>query len=88
MTFHLSGLLLRFTDYQREVSVEANTLAEAVSGLVSRYPSLGPVLRDKDAGIRKTHRLFLNGDLVASDALNLPVRPEDKVEILTAIAGG
>jgi sulfur-carrier protein len=88
MTLRFSGLLLRFVDYQRTVALPASTLGEALTLLEQRYPQLRPVLQDNTGKLRGTHRLFVNGQLVAHPGDNLSLAEEDDVEFLTAIAGG
>ncbi|MGW0995651.1 MoaD/ThiS family protein [Streptomyces sp. NPDC002520] len=88
MTFHFSGLLLRFVDYRRTITLPSSTLGEALKLLHQDYPQLRPVLQDNTGKVRGTHRLFLNGNLVASPSDDMPLAEGDNVEFLTAIAGG
>lgn len=89
----LSGALLRFADYSKEVEIAAPTFAECVSELTTKFPMLKPVLLDGDGGVRLTHQLFLNGEQLtreqrALDAAPVPVADSDTLFILTAVAGG
>lgn len=89
----LSGALLRFSRYTREVDVEAQTLAECLDSLTSRFPQLQPVLLDGDGRVRATHQLFINGEQLergryAVGAPALPVADRDTLFVLTAVAGG
>jgi sulfur-carrier protein len=84
----LSGNLMRFASFEKEVEVEATTVAQAVDALVQKFPDLQPVVFDGAGALRKVHRLYLNGDLLAFDALNTAVAPSDELGVLTAIAGG
>lgn len=88
MTFRFSGLLLRFVDYERNVPLPASTLGEALTLLNQRYPRLRPVLQDNTGKLRGTHRLFVNGQLVARPSDTMSLAEEDDIEFLTAIAGG
>jgi molybdopterin synthase sulfur carrier subunit len=88
MTFRFSGLLLRFVDYQRTVTLTASTLSEALTLLNQRYPQLRPVLQDNTGKLRGTHRMFVNGQLIARPSDTLSLDEGDDVEFLTAIAGG
>jgi molybdopterin synthase sulfur carrier subunit len=88
MQFHISGGLLRFTDYQPVVTLEADSLAAALDRLAASYPDLRNVLFDRSGAVRLAHRLFLNGDLVSRDELAQPISPDDRVDIMTAISGG
>jgi hypothetical protein len=44
--FVLSGNLLRFSSFGREVSIDAPTLSDGLSRLCEQCPSLRPVLLD------------------------------------------
>jgi molybdopterin converting factor small subunit len=88
MTFVLSGNLLRFSSFRKEIFISAPTVAEGIAKLVSGLPLLRPVLLDGAGQFRKVHRLFVNQDQVTNDDLARPVDDDDEVMILTAIAGG
>jgi molybdopterin synthase sulfur carrier subunit len=88
MNFRFSGALLRFVDYERTVQVEADALGPALHRLEERHPQLRAVLRDGEGNVRRTHRIFLNGEQVGSADPELPLKETDEVEVLTAIAGG
>lgn len=88
MILRFSGLLLRIVDYERAVEVDAATLGDAVAVAENRYPRLQKVLRDGHGQLRRTHRIFINGELAASAGLSTPLGDSDEVEFLTAIAGG
>ena len=83
MTFRFSGLLLRFTEFQREASIDAATVGDALRALVEVRPGLKPVLLDGGGQVRGSHRLFLNGEQLLADGLARPVAGSDTVEILT-----
>jgi sulfur-carrier protein len=86
--FVLSGNLLRFSSFGREVSIDAPTLSDGLFRLCEQCPSLKPVLLDGDGKFRQIHRLFVNGDQVMVDELGAPRGAGDEVQIVTAIAGG
>jgi molybdopterin converting factor small subunit len=88
MTFQFSGLLLRYADYNRTVDVSAGTLGEALTELEQRFPALRSVLCDNTGELRRTHRMFVNDELVSRPSTALALRSSDRVELLTAIAGG
>jgi len=88
MTFVLSGNLLRFSKFQREIPISAPTVAAGITQLVGNLPELAPVLLDGAGQLRKVHRLFLNQDQLSNDQLAQPATENDEVMILTAIAGG
>jgi molybdopterin converting factor small subunit len=93
MKIMLSGALLRFADYSKEVEVPAASLGEGIDRLTTRYPQLKPVLLDGNGGVRETHQMFLNGEQImraqrTAGAPPVPVADGDTLFILTAIAGG
>ncbi|MEM9452708.1 MAG: MoaD/ThiS family protein [Myxococcota bacterium] len=84
----LSGTLLRFVGYEREIEVEARTVGEAINAVEARHDALRNVLRDGSGAVRTTHQLFVNGEQVGRNGLERPVGRADVLEVLTAIAGG
>jgi sulfur-carrier protein len=93
MKIVLSGALVRFSDYTKEVDVEAATIAEGIELLTARYPDLKAVLLDGDGRVRRTHQLFLNGEQVERGEFPLGTAPvscaaADRLYVLTAVAGG
>jgi len=88
MKVHVNGALLRFTDYQRVLSVAAPTVEVALTELADEYPPLRTVLYDRMGRLRAAHRVFLNGELLAPDQLASPAGDTDSVDLLLAISGG
>lgn len=88
MKLRFSGLLLRVVDYQRDITISAGTLGEALDIAENRYPQLRPVLRDGDGQLRRAHRVFINGEQAGDVDLATELSDADEVEFLTAIAGG
>lgn len=84
----VSGTLLRFVGYQRELEVEAHTVGEAFDALEAQHAALRRVLRDGEGSLRSAHQLFINGEQVGRDSLQRSVGGGDVLEVLTAIAGG
>jgi molybdopterin converting factor small subunit len=88
MKFMLSGNLLRFSGFRREVEIEAPTVEQGLTELVASCPQLGPVLLDGTGRLRAVHRLFLNGEHLTGQELGTEAKPDDEITLLTAIAGG
>lgn len=83
------GLLSRFTDGQRDVTVRAATVAESVDGLLDAYPALQPHLLDARGRLRPHVQLFHNGSRVESLAdAGIAVTDGDEVVLLQAVSGG
>ncbi|PWK81098.1 molybdopterin converting factor small subunit [Lentzea atacamensis] len=87
MEVRFSGLLLRFTGYERTVTVKANTVGKALESLRQQFPQLGPVLWDGTGKLQRVHRLILNGEVISSNDRRA-LRDTDRLEFLTAVAGG
>jgi molybdopterin converting factor small subunit len=87
MKLIVSGNLMRFTEYQKEIPIDATTVLAALEVLVERYPGLRPVVFDGQGNVRSVHRLHLNGEAIGSQ-LDRPLAPDDEVGLLTALAGG
>lgn len=75
---------------QSVVTVDANTVSEAVSALTSRYPQFEKHLYTSDGKLRSFVNLYLNDE----DVRYLPQREEtqvgtgDTLSIIPSIAGG
>ena len=88
MRLSLRGPLLRFVDFQRDIRVEGSTVEAALQALCKAYPALHPVLFDAEGRIRPVHRLALNSRMITGAELATSVSPDDRVDIITSIAGG
>jgi len=88
MVINFSGALLRFVNFQKSVSIEAGTVGEALEVVATRFPNAKPVIYDTDGNVRKVHQLFLNGRQVNSQEIGMPVQGADRLDVMTAIAGG
>ena len=88
MNIVLSGNLRRYTDFEGEFELDASSITEALSALVSKYSDLAPIIYDGKGKLRSVHRLYLNGDVLEVDDVDQALKPEDELGILTAIAGG
>lgn len=88
MKFVLSGNLLRFSGFRREVEVDASTVEQGLKDLVASHPQLAPVLLDGSGRLRAVHRLFLNGEHLTGLQLSREANASDEITLLTAIAGG
>lgn len=79
-----------YTGNQASVEVQAGTVAEAVSGLMSSYPDFQKHLYTPDGKLRSFVNLYLNDE----DVRYLPEREEtavkesDTLSIIPSIAGG
>jgi molybdopterin synthase sulfur carrier subunit len=88
MNVSFSGTLLRFVDFQKTVSVEAESVEQALRSVTHLYPNSASVLYDSEGKLRQVHQIFLNGKQIRPDQVRQAVSPNDRLDILTAIAGG
>ncbi len=88
MMVRVSGALLRFTDYQRVITVDAPSVEAALVKLAGEYQPLRKVLFDREGKVRATQKIFLNGEPLEPDQLASTAGDADCVELLLAISGG
>ncbi|HMW46885.1 MAG TPA: MoaD/ThiS family protein [Cellvibrionaceae bacterium] len=88
MNLAFSGTLLRFVNFQKNLHIEADSIEDALKKLANDYPQSAGVLFDDAGQVRKVHQLFLNGKQVDPAQLSSPVKDSDRLDVLTAIAGG
>ena len=90
MTIEIPTPLRVYTANQSAVAVDANTVTEAVSALLARYPEFKKHLYTPDGKPRSFVNLYLNDE----DVRYLPqgeesaVQPSDTLSIIPSIAGG
>jgi molybdopterin converting factor small subunit len=81
--------LRTYTEGQSEVAVQGGSVAEALSDLVSQYPSLKPHLFNGSDGLRPFVNLFLNEENVRElQGLETPLQSGDRLMLIPSIAGG
>lgn len=88
MNVKFTGVLLRAANNTRTVTVDATTLADVLTELITKFPSMDRVLLDNTGNLRKAHRVFLNGELVPHPDRTMPLGSSDRIEFFTAVAGG
>jgi molybdopterin synthase sulfur carrier subunit len=70
-----------------EIRVDAATVRECIDAVEARFPGF----RDQILAGGAVHRFvsfFVNGDEIAREQLDARLAPDDRLEILAAIAGG
>jgi molybdopterin converting factor small subunit len=76
-------------DGQKEVNASGATVGEVLTDLVTSYPGLGEQLFAGDGSLHRFVNVYLNGqDVRYMDELGTPVKDNDAVIILPAMAGG
>jgi molybdopterin synthase sulfur carrier subunit len=90
MKIEIPTPLRTYTNNEATVSVEAKTVAEAVSALTTQYPAFQKHLYTPDGRLRSFVNLYLNDE----DVRYLPeregteVKGTDTLSIIPSIAGG
>ena len=74
-----------FVDLPRHVDVEAGTVGEALDRLEQRWPGLRDRLCESKASFRPHIHVYVDRDRAAIDT---PLGPGSRVEVISAISGG
>lgn len=81
-------ILRPFTQDQKTVSVEGNSLQQVVRDLDRNYPGIGDRLLENGV-LRRFINVYINDeDVRFLDGLNTPTKDGDSITILPAVAGG
>lgn len=79
----------RFTDGTPKLESGAQTVADALKDLVTRYPALSRHVRDDDGQIRQFINIYLNDeDIRFLSGESSPLKDGDKLLLVPSIAGG
>ena len=78
--------LFSYTSGQKQVDAAAESLAELLRTLDTRYPGMRHRIVDEQDCVRKHIRFFVNGELATR--LDRALKPGDEVMIVAALSGG
>lgn len=88
-TLSIPSPLLSYTDGARSIDLQSTDVGGAIQELVTRYPALNGHLFTDDGSLRPYVNLFLNDeDVRYLRGLETELADEDKLSIITSIAGG
>lgn len=77
------------TGGRNSVTIEANTLSEALERLRETYPLLRVHLYDEAEHLRPHVMIFYNEESTRwLESMDVPLKPGDRLEILQAVSGG
>ena len=76
------------TQGRARIHVEARTVRECIEAVEAECPGFLELVLDARGGLRRFVRLFINGDVLAADALDTAVGDGDRIQVLAAAAGG
>jgi molybdopterin synthase sulfur carrier subunit len=69
--------------------VQAATLAAALEQAFAAAPGLRGYVLDEQGAVRKHVAVFVNAQLIGSRTrLDVPLQPDDKVNVIQALTGG
>ena len=90
MKIEIPTPLRTYSENQSTVTVEAKTVAEAVSALTQQYPAFQKHLYTPDGKLRSFVNLYLNDEDVRylPDREATAVKGSDTLSIIPSIAGG
>ena len=81
--------LRKFTAGNELVTVEGNTVGEALANLAEAHPELKAKIFGTDGSVRRFVNIFANDeDIRFQEKLETPLKQGDQVSIVPAIAGG
>ena len=78
--------LRSYTNGEEHVEAEGATIADLLRDLDRRHPGIRFRMIDEQDRIRRHVRIFVNRERIAK--LDLPLHPDDAVQILQALSGG
>jgi molybdopterin converting factor small subunit len=82
-------VLTPLTGGQHTIPTTGATVAEALDDVVRRFPALSPRLRGDDGAPYPFVTIYLNDeDIRFIGGFEAPVRPDDEVTVVPAVAGG
>lgn len=88
-TIYVPTPLRRLTAGQSKVDVEGETIGALIQGVEQQYPGISERLLDENGNVKRFINVFLNDDEIGSlQGLETPVRADDRVSIVPAMAGG
>jgi sulfur-carrier protein len=89
VTVRLPTIMRSHAGGQSEIKAQGSTIGEVVDDVVKQFPGTATHLRAPDGGVHKFVNLYLNDeDVRYLQKLDTPVKDDDVVSILPAVAGG
>jgi molybdopterin converting factor small subunit len=74
-----------FADLPRRVEIDAPTVADAIAELDQRWPGLRDRLCDPGPRLRQHIHVYVDRERAALDT---PIEPRSRVDVIAAISGG
>jgi molybdopterin synthase sulfur carrier subunit len=81
--------LKKLTGEQDIIKAKGKTVKEVIQWLTETYPGLKERLQDEQGGVRRFINIYVNNeDIRFAQNLETPLKEEDQISIIPAIAGG
>ena len=81
--------LRRLTGGQSKVEVDGADVAALITAIDSQFPGVADKVLDGDGNVKRFINVFVNDDEIRTlQGLETPVKENDKVSIVPAMAGG
>jgi molybdopterin converting factor small subunit len=71
-----------------EIPVAGESVRACLAAVEEKFPGFVAQVLDGDDAVHRFVKLFLNGEQLGAHALDTPLEPDDRLEVLAAIAGG
>lgn len=79
----------KWTKGQSQVEVSAEHIEQLIIKLEASFPDLKEKIQTREKNLQRFIKIFVNGDDIKQlDGLGTVLKPNDKVKILLALAGG
>ena len=89
VTIEIPTALRRFADGAAKINCSANTIADALNELTTRFPAIARHVRDDSGQIRQFLNVYLNEeDIRFLGGESCSVKEGDRVLLVPSIAGG
>ena len=89
VTVRIPTPLRKLTEGQSEITVKGDTVESVITNMEASYPGIQDRICDENGNVRRFINIYINEeDFRVLDGTNTPVKAEDKVSIVPAIAGG
>ncbi len=85
---NISPLLYQYTNDQRIVEVNGDTVGQCLDHLVKQFPGIEKMLFDQNGKLRIYANIYVNKESAYREELAKPVKDGDELDILFIIGGG
>ncbi len=86
---HVTSVIQKAVDGQRELAVDGATVAEVIQNIESRYPGFRAQIMDQQGQLHRFVNIYLNDeDIRYLGGAETQLKDGDQVSILPALAGG